>query len=91
MRIATDCHEIAPNKVCPFLSLTEEQQQDKGGDHMCNYSSSKLYHRGKHPILPPLSGCPFATKYTSEELIRALGYYRGVLRKEIEEDEHRIN
>ena len=35
MHIAIDCHKITQYEViCPFLSLTEEQQQNKGGDHM---------------------------------------------------------
>ena len=84
MSIATDCHKITQYEViCPFLSLTEEQQQLNGENHYCRHLDEKLYHRGKHPQLPPLSGCPLTINYISEELIRMLNYYRGIARKDV--------
>lgn len=66
-KLNKDCNLLYKNFVCPFLNVTENNQKDNHVDHRCNYLKQRIYHRGQHPILPPLSGCPFFQGETTME------------------------
>ena len=59
MEIIYDCNK------CLHISLTESEQQRVGNHipHLCNLLGVQLFHRGKHPELPPPKECMYCEKY----------------------------
>jgi len=61
MKIIYDCNE------CPQISITESEQQKQEikMPHIGNLYGMPIYHRGKHPILPPPEECGFSEHHTT--------------------------
>ena len=51
--VIRDCNK------CEYLQNTEDQQSKNKEPHICTKQNKKVYHRGRHPILPAfLNDCP---------------------------------
>lgn len=42
---------------CKYLSVTEKQQNTRGGSHGCLIFDKQIRHGGEHPLLPRLPQC----------------------------------
>lgn len=62
---------------CDYLSVTEEQQAISKEPHVCTKLNRRVYHRGRHPILPAyLNDCPLITYFErdlTERLVEQFG------------------
>jgi hypothetical protein len=59
METILDCNK------CSQISITEEEQQKQSNkiDHICKRTGKRLYHRGKHPMIPAPNDCVFSEIY----------------------------